>query len=143
GIELRIDGVVEDSNAFAGLRDTSRPVSLGDFTDIEFNDAAYGTGFIGEVDWIRVGTDPPDADSDGVPDHADNCVAIPNPSQLDSNQDGYGNACDADYNNDGAVGAPDFVLLRGGFGKHSGDPGFAPDLDANGDGAIGALDFLL
>jgi hypothetical protein len=39
--------------------------------------------------------------------------------------------------------APDPALFGPAFGKHRGDPGFAPDLDANGDGTIGIPDFLL
>jgi hypothetical protein len=37
---------------------------------------------------------PPDADGDHVPDFADNCPATPNTDQLDSDQDGKGDACD-------------------------------------------------
>ena len=37
--------------------------------------------------------DAPDWDSDGVPDHVDNCPSIANPDQTDSDDDGKGDAC--------------------------------------------------
>ncbi|MFI5122355.1 MAG: Ig-like domain-containing protein, partial [Vicinamibacteria bacterium] len=48
----------------------------------------------------------PDADDDGVADEADNCPAVPNPSQADNDHDGIGNVCDlpttsGDCKNDG------------------------------------------
>lgn len=85
----------------------------------------------------------PDADSDGATDAEDNCLFVANSTQLDANQDGYGNACDADYNDDGAVGALDFKQVRQAFGSTQGGPGWDPEVDANGDGAIGSVDFLL
>jgi hypothetical protein len=36
----------------------------------------------------------PDADADGVRDIQDNCVAVSNPDQVDTDGDGIGNACD-------------------------------------------------
>ena len=45
----------------------------------------------------------------GIADAEDNCVDTPNPSQLDSNQDGYGEVCDPDYNDDGVVNVPDLL----------------------------------
>ena len=41
---------------------------------------------------------PADADGDGVPDDADNCVEQANPGQADLDGDGVGDACDADSN---------------------------------------------
>ncbi|MDJ0865794.1 MAG: hypothetical protein QNK03_06775 [Myxococcota bacterium] len=82
-----------------------------------------------------------DHDGDGVMDWEDNCLRIPNADQIDTNLDGFGNACDPDYDNDGAVGLGDFNVLRAQFGKNDADPDFDPDVDANGDGAIGIPDF--
>ncbi len=86
---------------------------------------------------------PPDLDEDGVLDSEDNCLDVPNSDQTDTNRDGYGNACDPDYNNDGAVGIPDFDVFRPRFGLTDEDSGFDPAVDHNGDGAIGIPDFNL
>ncbi|MDJ0866550.1 MAG: DUF5011 domain-containing protein, partial [Myxococcota bacterium] len=83
----------------------------------------------------------PDADQDGVADPSDNCIQVANPDQRDTDADGFGSACDPDYNNDGAVGIPDFSYFRERFGRTIDDPGFDPLLDHNGDGAIGIPDF--
>ena len=44
-----------------------------------------------------------DRDNDGVADSVDNCSAIPNPQQRDTNGDGFGNICDPDVDGDGIV----------------------------------------
>ncbi len=52
----------------------------------------------GEEVWGSIGltklTQPVDSDGDGVSDDQDNCPEVANPTQLDSDADGSGNACD-------------------------------------------------
>ena len=82
-----------------------------------------------------------ESDGDGVPDAVDNCTDTVNPAQVDSDTDGYGNACDSDFINDGIVGGPDFSLFHLVFGLGAGDSGFDPAADCDGDGQIGGPDF--
>ena len=90
-----------------------------------------------------------DTDSDTVPDSADNCDLVPNGAvgepvgslfaQCDTDQDGYGNACDADVNNDGGVGNPDYLPITNNFGQPT---AAYPGADVNCDGGIGNPDYL-
>jgi hypothetical protein len=82
-----------------------------------------------------------DADGDLVPDGFDNCSAKANTDQLDSNQDGYGNVCDADFDNNGTVGQTDFTILGQSFGTALGQPGYNADVDCDGTDSIGQPDF--
>ena len=54
-----------------------------------------------------------DVDGDGWGAKSDNCTLVFNPSQTDSDYDGCGNACDADFNQDGVVSVGDFSALAG------------------------------
>jgi hypothetical protein len=113
--------------------------------DVDGNqlDASF-LGVSGNVlDHFRIEKGPPiaDQDQDGVLDPFDDCLLEANPGQLDSDQDGYGNLCDADFDGDGAVSSLDFALLRSAYLTQPGDPGWSPAIDADGDGVVGALDF--
>jgi hypothetical protein len=48
-----------------------------------------------------------DADGDGVPDSADDCVTVANPAQADLDGDGLGDACDPDIDGDGRANGTD------------------------------------
>ena len=76
----------------------------------------------------------PDSDGDGVADLHDNCTAVSNANQRDTNGDGYGNRCDADLNNDGFVNAADLALFKKSFGTAN------SDADFDGNGFVNAAD---
>ena len=69
-----------------------------------------------------------DSDSDGFEDSADNCLAVANADQRDTDGDGYGNLCDADLDGDCTVGFGDLAELKAVF--FTGD--VDGDLDGNG-----------
>jgi len=86
-----------------------------------------------------------DTDSDGFGDACDNCIHVSNPTQLnaDSSSDPYGNACDCDFNNDNFCGGPDFTLFIGCFNRPVGSDPTCQAADMNGDGFVGGPDFTL
>ncbi len=57
-----------------------------------------------------------DFDLDGVEDEFDNCSEAPNSGQDDTDGDDCGNRCDADYDDSGVVGHPDFFRFGTVFG---------------------------
>lgn len=67
-----------------------------------------------------------DNDGDGVLNAADNCPLVSNPSQTDTNSDGYGDAC--------AANAPALHITRGGKTKDGVGMSVAYAGDVNGDG---------
>jgi hypothetical protein len=84
-----------------------------------------------------------DTYGDGVTDDLDNCTLVPNPSQLDADGDGYGNACDADLNNSGTVTAADFAIMRSVLGQSASASPTAAAADLNGSGTVTAADFAI
>lgn len=83
-----------------------------------------------------------DSDGDGVCDALDNCTNVANVLQVDTDVDGFGNACDGDYTNDGVVGIQDYSLFLSAYGSHEGDPGYDGSFDHDEDGGVGATDYL-
>ena len=75
-----------------------------------------------------------DLDGDGVADNVDNCSAVVNVDQRDTDGDGFGNRCDTDLNNDGVTNGIDVGLLRTAFGSAG------PHADFNGDGVVNGVD---
>ncbi len=72
------------------------------------------------------GDDTGDKDRDGILDALDNCPRLPNPKQVDTDNDGRGNECDDDDDNDTIVDRLDNCPLLPNFSQ--------ADQDSNGIG---------
>lgn len=99
----------------------------GDTLNVSFEASSPG-------DYIRVIIVGADEDQDGVPDDADNCIAAPNADQIDTDDDGFGNACDADFDNNCVVNFVDLGVLRSAFFSAN------PLTDLNNDGVTNFVD---
>ncbi len=97
----------------------------------EGNDVSRGCD---DVDAIDTFDRRPDTDGDGFFDDVDNCPLVPNPSQFDADNDGFGNACDTDLNNDGITNILDLGIFRILFFTAS------PVADFNEDGIVNIID---
>ncbi|MFP6563187.1 MAG: hypothetical protein VCC68_01745, partial [Myxococcota bacterium] len=90
----------------------------------------------------------PDADSDGVDNVWDNCMAVANGVtvagvQLDDDRDGWGNKCDADYDQSGAVTLTDFGIFVSAYNEVYPSAGYNPLPDQDDSGAVNLTDFGL
>ena len=87
-----------------------------------------------------------DADSDGIPDVLDKCTLDSRnataPGTCDTDCDGYGNVCDADFDQSGAVNATDFTMYFIPTFKTGIDLG-ARGTDMDCAGAVNATDFSM
>jgi len=75
-----------------------------------------------------------DTDADSIPDFEDNCTLLPNPDQRNTDGDAYGNRCDPDLDNNGAVNFADLGLFKSVFFTND------PDADFDGDGSVNFVD---
>ncbi|MCK5001632.1 MAG: hypothetical protein KAJ92_00810 [Gammaproteobacteria bacterium] len=89
-----------------------------------------------DSDGIADSVDPND-DNDGYLDTEDNCTLIVN-DQLDADGDLYGNACDADFNNDDIVNSLDIGLFKAEFFTTG-----VQETDLNSDSIVNSLDLGL
>ena len=97
---------------------------------------ASQAGWGGRFDAVLIEIDI-DIDDDGVIDGSDNCLEVPNPAQRDTDNDAYGNFCDPDLNNDGAVNFADLLLFKQRFF------GSDADADLDGDGIVSFPDLQI
>ena len=74
-----------------------------------------------------------DKDDDGVLDEDDNCLKTANADQLDTDGDGFGNACDDDDDNDGVVDESDVFPLDAGEAADSDSDGIGNNADTDDD----------
>ena len=78
-----------------------------------------------------------DSDADTIPDQVDNCVMTPNADQTDTDSDGFGNACDPDFDNNGHTDFRDLHMMRGMYDSAS------PLGDMNNDGWVDMADVVI
>ena len=132
---LRADGIrVPNAFDFAVYNDLSNVPAAA------FNASGELINLDGNVirDLSRTDVNPIDPDGDGLVDWHDNCRNVANADQQDTDGDKYGNACDADFNDDGFVNSLDIGLLKQMF-LTSGDV----EADMNGDQLVNSLDLGL
>jgi hypothetical protein len=83
---------------------------------------------------------PGDADGDSTADIFDTCVSVANAEQNDTDGDGFGDACDRDFDQNGACNIEDFTIFREDFIATT-DRGIGTDMD--GSSAVSIADFSL
>lgn len=146
-LPVQVPGITLDAVALfwnAGAAGATAARSGHVWFDDDGENATFVTAFYGlsgaEGPILRSGAD---SDGDGVIDQVDNCVNVPNADQRDTNQDGFGNICDADLNNSLLVTTADFAIMRSVLNQSAGSSATAADADMNGSGTVTTGDVAL
>ena len=110
-------------------------------TTLKFTSSSttFGYGLTGNPIYIGLS---PDGDEDGVDDVSDNCPAISNPDQIDTDGDDIGNLCDTDDDNDTVLDGDDAFPLDATetVDTDSDGTGNNADTDDDGDGVADTQD---
>ncbi len=128
------------SNTTCALAFTIMPGMTGVYSLAIYDDDSFNTGDYDVTLECLFGTGPGFTCIDLMPPPflcADNCSSVPNPDQRDTNEDGAGNLCDVDLNDDLAVNALDLGIFRQRFFTAD------PEADFNGDGVVNFVDLGL
>jgi len=146
-VRLYVDGVVEGEFEIDGLAVSDEPVRLG----LDSAGLAPFRGTLWSPSFRRLPPLPAelaDRDGDGVPDPQDLCIGVANPpaseggQQADVDADGFGDACDVDFDGDGLVGMTDWLRFAAAHGSSAGEPAYDPVVDVDADGSIGTPELL-
>ena len=131
---------VELSRAAAawGKSDAAWEALLADVTDIVIAaESTIGDEVVGFDNLSLAAEVLVDQDCDGVIDTLDNCLAVVNPMQRDTDGDLFGNFCDADLDQNCAVNFADLAIMKAVFF------GADPHADLDGDGSVNFSDLGL
>ena len=102
------DGVLDDADNCPLTANLGQLDSDDDEAGDACDDDIDGDGSTNDEDaFPNDASEQSDGDTDGVGDNADNCPALSNEDQLDRDEDGEGDVCDADEDGDGLLNDED------------------------------------